>query len=518
MTARETMKRRRVDHPRDSTPSVDIRAENLGKRFGIYVNDRDRVFELFSKKPRHQDFWALRDVSFEVPRGSAFGIIGSNGAGKSTLLRLIAGVSQPTEGRLEVNSSISSLLDLGLGFHTDFSGRDNIYLNCTVLGLARREIDKLVPSIVAFAELESFIDYPVKTYSAGMGLRLGFAIAAHLTHQVFLIDEVLTVGDQYFQRKCVRKIEEFIDQGRTIVLVSHDLHAIRSLCDQVLWLREGRVVTIGAAANVVDAYMDAIRAREARAPVQSQDVGREAPRPPPAESFPATARNGGDGNHDRAVTDDRGAGAPAYQATTKDSALEKRVVAAIRLDDPEQYWKDTDKVEAFMEYHGDLPLVTGSGEVKILEVKVLGPQGTPQTEFTTGDSVTIAVLAKVIEPVEDPIFGVAIHRNDDVYVYGPNTRFDNCLTGVYHGLYTFFLHYPSLPLLTGTYLVSVAVFDKHHLKPYVWHNRLYPITFKADREDHGMVVIPHHWGVVTHASGPREEVEEPFVRAGEKSR
>ncbi len=534
----------------DRSGAVDICARGVGKKFGIYVNDRDRVFELFSRKPRHQDFWALRDVSFQVPRGSAFGIIGSNGAGKSTLLRLIAGVSQPSEGRLEVNASISSLLDLGLGFHTDFSGRENIYLNCTVLGMSRKEIDELVPSIVAFAELESFIDYPVKTYSAGMGLRLGFAIAAHLTHQIFLIDEVLTVGDQYFQRKCVRKIEEFIDQGRTIVLVSHDLHSVRSLCDQVLWLREGRVVALGPAAEVVDAYVDAIRAREAQVPVPQGGVGRVPPRPPPAEAFPAPADSAPSGEgagraaeaggeegeaSDSAESGETtppapstpsavfgsleppppGSGDPSYLATTDDPGLKQRLVSAMRLDDLSLYWGEPDQVEPFMEYHGDMPLITGSGEVKIYEVKILGADGTPATEFVTGDPVTVAVLAKVIEPVEDPIFGVAIHRNDDVYVYGPNTGFDGCMKGTYHGLYTFFLHYPSLPLLAGTYQLSVAVFDKHHLKPYVWHNRLYPITFKADREDHGLVVIPHHWGVVTHVSGPREAIRHPFCPRGE---
>ena len=175
--------------------SVAISADGLGKRFDIYPSDRARLLEFFGNRSRHKEFWALRDVSFAVPRGSAFGVVGANGAGKSTLLRLLSGVSQPTEGSLQVDARLSGLLDLGLGFHPDFTGRQNIALNCSVLGMGDDLVAELTPPIVEFAELEEFIEYPVRTYSAGMQLRLAFAIAAHMDYDVIFIDEVLAVGD-----------------------------------------------------------------------------------------------------------------------------------------------------------------------------------------------------------------------------------------------------------------------------------------------------------------------------------
>ena len=229
-----------------------VSAHNISKQFQIYLNDRSRFFEFFGRRKRHDTHWALKDVSFEVPRGGTFGIIGANGAGKSTLLRLIAGISEPSQGALQVRGSFSSLLDLGLGFHPTFTGRQNIQLNCALLGMKPKEVEARIPEMIAFAEIEEFIDYPVRTYSSGMALRLGFGIAAHLDTDLFLIDEVLAVGDQYFQRKCIRKIEQFVEAGKSIVLVSHDLHAIRNLCDTVMWLDHGEVKAVGPARQVVE--------------------------------------------------------------------------------------------------------------------------------------------------------------------------------------------------------------------------------------------------------------------------
>ena len=231
--------------PSPSGSSAVIEARGLSKCFEIYLNDRSRFFEFFGRRRHHEEHWALRDVSFEVERGRSFGVVGPNGAGKSTLLKIIAGISAPTRGQLNIHASMSTLLDLGLGFHPNFTGRENIALNCSLLGLTRDQADERIPEIIGFAELDAFIDYPVRTYSTGMMLRLGFAIAAHTEADIFLVDEVLAVGDQYFQRKCIRKIEEFVEQGRTIVLVSHDLHAVRSLCHHAIWLDGGRVQGIG---------------------------------------------------------------------------------------------------------------------------------------------------------------------------------------------------------------------------------------------------------------------------------
>ena len=201
-----------------------VTADKVSKRFDIYLNDRSRIYEFFGRRVHHDEHWALRDVSFKVHRGRSFGIIGPNGAGKSTLLKMIGGITRPTSGEVRVRATLSTLLDLGLGFHQTFSGRENIRLNCALLGMTPEETEERIPKIISFAELGEFIDYPVRTYSAGMNLRLGFSIAAHTDSDVFLIDEVLAVGDQYFQRRCIDKIEEFLANGKTIILVSHDLH------------------------------------------------------------------------------------------------------------------------------------------------------------------------------------------------------------------------------------------------------------------------------------------------------
>jgi lipopolysaccharide transport system ATP-binding protein len=200
-------------------------------------------------------FWALRDVNFNVAPGKTVGIMGANGAGKSTLLRLIGGVGRPDEGQIHVHGRIGALLDLGAGFHPDLTGRENIYINGVISGLSRREVSRSFDSIVHFAELEDFIDSPLRVYSSGMQMRLGFSIAVHIEPEVLLIDEVLAVGDISFQQKCIQRIERFKSQGCTILLVSHEPGLIRKHCDEAIWLRAGRMVSYGKAAAVTRQYV-----------------------------------------------------------------------------------------------------------------------------------------------------------------------------------------------------------------------------------------------------------------------
>lgn len=203
-----------------------------------------------------EHIWAINDVSFEVKRGEALGIIGQNGAGKTTMLKLISKVTLPTHGRVERNGRISALIELGAGFHPDLTGSENIFLNGAIMGLNRREIRSRFDSIVAFAELEKFINTPVKRYSSGMYARLGFAVAAHVDPDILLVDEVLAVGDEAFQLKCREFIRSFVKSGRISIFVSHNLYAIEQLCDRVLWLDEGKIVYQGAPGDTLRAYMD----------------------------------------------------------------------------------------------------------------------------------------------------------------------------------------------------------------------------------------------------------------------
>src|SRR5574341_2029724 len=204
------------------------------------------------RRARYEEFWALRDVSFEIEQGSTFGLVGENGSGKSTLLKCMANILRPDEGRIAVTGRVSALLELGAGFHPELSGRDNVYLNGAILGLSKRQLDQRFDDIVAFAGIDRFIDSPVKNYSSGMYVRLGFSVAINVDPDVLLIDEVLAVGDAEFQQRCTDKIVELKEQGRTIIVVSHSMDSVRNLCDQVVLLEHGRLVTVGPAVEVID--------------------------------------------------------------------------------------------------------------------------------------------------------------------------------------------------------------------------------------------------------------------------
>ncbi len=204
---------------------------------------------------REEEFWALRGVSFEVKQGEVVGIIGRNGAGKSTLLKILSRITDPTEGRVRIRGRVASLLEVGTGFHPELTGRENIFLNGAVLGMTRAEIRRKFDDIVAFAEVEKFIDTPVKRYSSGMYVRLAFAVAAHLEPEILVVDEVLAVGDAAFQMKCLGKMHEVSKGGRTVLFVSHNMGAIRNLCSEVFWLSEGKIETSGSSAKVVDQYL-----------------------------------------------------------------------------------------------------------------------------------------------------------------------------------------------------------------------------------------------------------------------
>ncbi len=236
-----------------------ISVEGVSKRFRIYHerNQSIKAAVMRGGRATYEEFWALRDVSLEIPRGKTFGLIGENGSGKSTLLKCIAKILQPEEGSVTSRGKIAALLELGSGFHPELSGRENVYLNGSILGVSERELDARFDDIVGFAGLERFIDTPVKNYSSGMYVRLGFSVAINVDPEILLVDEVLAVGDESFQRRCNEKFAEFKADGRTIVLVSHALGSMRNMCDEVAWLEHGEVREVGTPGGVVDEYMGA---------------------------------------------------------------------------------------------------------------------------------------------------------------------------------------------------------------------------------------------------------------------
>ncbi len=236
--------------------------ENGSKNYRIYAKPADRLKELiFRGRKFHEDFWALRDVSFRVPAGSTFGVVGENGSGKSTLLQMIAGTLQPSEGKVTINGRVAALLELGAGFNPEFTGKENVILNAAIMGLTEEETVARLPEIERFAEIGSFIDQPVKTYSSGMYVRLAFAVAIHVDPEILLVDEALSVGDVYFQQRCMRRIRQMKQDGKTILFVSHDVTAVKNLCDAAIWLEHGKLKAIGEPDAVVGKYLAAMTLR-----------------------------------------------------------------------------------------------------------------------------------------------------------------------------------------------------------------------------------------------------------------
>ena len=243
-----------------------IRVERMWKRFLLRKDRADSVGQLLMQmipgrsRPRPEPFWALQDISFDVPNGKSLGIIGSNGSGKSTLLKLLTRTMRPTRGRIETQGKISALIELGLGFHHDFTGRENIILNASILAIRRREIERRLDDIIDFAEIRPFIDTPVKYYSSGMQARLGFAVAIHVDPEILVVDEVLAVGDAAFQQKCMERILHMKKGGVSIILVSHTLSAVEQLMDRAIWIDQGIVRAAGNPQNVVHAYRTSLTA------------------------------------------------------------------------------------------------------------------------------------------------------------------------------------------------------------------------------------------------------------------
>lgn len=261
-----------------------VEADQLTKIYRVYASPWDRLREGLTSRPRHREFRALSDVTFAVPRGEGLALIGENGAGKSTLLKILAGITAPTSGTFAARGKIASILELGSGFHPEFTGRQNITLNAAMLGLTADETERKLPEIVAFSELGDFIDQPVKVYSTGMAMRLGFSIATQVEPDLLIVDEALSVGDGYFQKKCMDRLQLFVAGGGTLLFCSHAMYYVSAFCQRALWLRNGRAEALGEVSEVVRAYEDFLVAKTVAVPAPA------APPPPSEEPGEAPAR------------------------------------------------------------------------------------------------------------------------------------------------------------------------------------------------------------------------------------
>ena len=398
-----------------------VEAHSLSKRFKLRSERRTSLKERLvrGREPAPPEFWALRDATFSVARGSSMGIIGQNGSGKSTALKVLAGIYQPTSGVVRVNGRVSALLEVGAGFHPELTGRENIRLNATILGFTGREIDLMMDEIVEFADIGDHIDGPIKHYSSGMYVRLGFAVAVMVRPEVLLVDEVIAVGDEEFQRKCYEYLYDLRRAGTSMIIVSHGLSQITDLCDEAMLLEHGRVRELGPSAQVVRGYLDLVNEREidrSTAARVAHDAG-DAVGPHDIDSGDGAEVEGHQDQSDE--TQDRGTGSTPQGRR-------------------------------------------GSGELRITSVEILDRRDEPTTVLLTGEPATFRFRFRAERALEDVVLGVGVDDHAMRTVWGVNTRhLPSVSIPAGEGLWEFRCG----PLLSasGTYVLRVVVLTGSHL-------------------------------------------------------
>lgn len=414
--------------------------------------------DLFKVLAPGEVFTALDEVSLEIARGETLGVIGSNGAGKSTLLKIIAGTTKPTAGTVSVDGKVSALIELGAGFHPEISGRENVFINGIMLGLSRQQVAERFDDIVSFAELEDFIDAPVKTYSSGMYMRLGFSIAIHIDPEVLLIDEVLAVGDEAFVHKCLDKIAAFKRRGKTILLVSHSLESVRRLCDRVVWMNNGKIEASGDPPRVIDAYLNWVAHKEEGELAAGSERRTAEASTGDAADAPGGPRHAAEG----------GSGDPAPVTVDTDAAA------------------DTG---------GAVPYEAGrwgSHQVVIDKVRLLDGAGEQHYVFTCGDPMTLELTLQATEAVDDFAIGIGIFNADGVCCYGTNTDIERFEAAKLEGSATVRFEIPALNLIEGTYYLDLAV---HRIDgyPYDYQRGLTRFRTTSPIADTGVARLPHSW-------------------------
>lgn len=410
---------------------IAIACQDVWKSYRIYHQRAHTLKErVLARRNRFEEFWALRGVNLEFPTGSTTGIVGANGSGKSTLLKTMAQILTPNRGTVRVAGTVSSLLELGIGFHPELTGQENVYLSGTLMGRTKRDLEALYDEIVEFAGIQEFMDSPVKNYSTGMYARLAFALAVTVDPEILLVDEVLAVGDEAFATRCYERMAEFRTEGRTIVLVTHSLDTVRSLCAQAAWLDKGVVKEVGPSHDVVASYLGHV-----------------------------------------------------HRDTSEQSPDEPVVVSS-----------------------GDR---FGSCEVVLTEIGFFDADDRSAGAFRTGEPITIRMGYRVDKPVADVSCTVAVYRSDNLaYVFGQNSK-SSSLHLEPSGETTIELSIPRLPLLRGTYLVSVALHDHAVRRFYDWHERRFSFMVFDNRNsavEGGTVHVESEWRA-TDAHAPHLSVD-----------
>lgn len=418
------------------TPPV-LHVEHVGKEYKLYDAPKDRLKALLTGRSTHRSHWALQDISFDLHRGQCIGVIGDNGAGKSSLLKLIAGTLQPTTGTLSREGRVTAILELGAGFHPEFSGRENLYFGGSLIGISHAEMTRLERDILEFSELGEAIDRPVKTYSSGMSVRLAFALVTAVEPDLLIIDEALAVGDQNFQKKCVQRIDAFRRNGCTILFCSHSLYHVRHLCNVALWLDGGRVKAFGNTESVLSSYEVHVRSRDTTTIAPTLDLSADAVQ--------------------------TGNGAPAEAAPTADAAPPASAAAG--------------QAAAMAKLVSVEVANLGAGEPPLLESRDLVV--TVMAQLTSSEQPSIAVMLEQSHGVG--ITSVATHAEGVVP------------TELEPGLWSATLSFPDLPLHSGDYVVSAYLFDTQGLVVYEQWMRCVEFKLVAPSLTPGLVHLPHHW-------------------------
>lgn len=415
-----------------------ININNVYKKFRVYHDKGSTLKEkiLFKHRNKFEDRWVLNGINLTIKKGQTIGLIGENGSGKSTLLKMLTKIIYPNEGHIDILGKVSSLLELGAGFHPDMTGRENIYTNASIFGLNKSEIEKKLDKIITFSELNDYIDNPVRTYSSGMYMRLAFSVAINVDAEILLIDEILAVGDDSFQKKCFEKIEQMKREGITIVIVSHDLGSIERICDRVIWIKDGIIHLEGCAKKTIDKYLQYMNNR------YIEIIEKE---------------------HENHMTDDK---------------QEEKHISHI-----------TDDLTSIIEERW------GGKEVEIVKVGIIDSDRQIKYAIITGDEISIEIQYKKNINMTNYVFGIGIFNQDRLQVYGTNTHIDSISINNLKEIGTVTFRIRNMKLLAGKYLLDVAVHDKNG-RAYDYQTNICSFEVVNNLTDIGLVRLDHEWSIM----------------------
>lgn len=413
-----------------------LKIENVSKVYKVYKKPSDRIKESFSltKKTYHEKFYALSDININIKKGEILGIIGKNGSGKSTLLKIITGVLSPTTGSIYTEGKISALLELGTGFNMEYTGLENIYLVGLISGFSREEMNEKIENIISFADIGNFINQPVKTYSSGMFARLAFAVSINVNPDILIVDEALAVGDMKFQLKCMDKFNEFRDQGKTILFVTHDIHSVKRFCTRAIWINEGKVIEQGDVNQVTDAYLDFLKLSQSEEIKMVEEV----------EEKLELSKDDDNGNN-------------ALNIKGKNKTIKEDLVT-------------------------------------IVNFKVLNEKMEEIEVIKHNERVLIEVEYEINEYAENEIvIGIAILRIDNLYVCGLNTLLDNVSIVKDKGRHKIYLEYENINLMSGRYYFDCGIFEKNAYVALEYKTKIKEFSVTSDYVGEGIAILNHIW-------------------------